>query len=274
MSSYKNHQLSDNLFIEDTLKILSEARKNNIVLRVIGALAVKLHSPGYEDLYAKLKRLGENNSTFTDIDFVAYSKQRKELVKLFNRMGYTPDMYITAFFGHRRLLYYHPQKHYHIDIFLDKLEFCHDIFFGNEPGKGRLEIEESTISLADLVLEKVQIHEINEKDIKDLIILFHAHNLAETDKPEAINIKYIAKILAEDWGFWFDATENLKKVLIFAKRYHEEGLITATVFEDISYKIGQLLTVINQEPKTKAWEKRAKIGTKKKWYRDVEELIR
>lgn len=256
------------------MKVLSEARKSNIVLRAIGALAIKLHSPGHEDLYAKLKRLGENNPTFTDVDFVAYSKQRKELVKLFNRMGYSPDIYIMAFFGSKRLLYYHPQRSYHIDVFLDKLEFSHDIIFGNEPGKGRLEIEELTISLADLVLEKVQIHKIDEKDVKDLIILFNAHNLAETDKPENINIKYIAKILADDWGFWFDATENLKKVLFFAKKYHEEGLITKTVFEDVSCKIGQLLTVINKEPKTKAWEKRAKIGTKKKWYRDVEEMVR
>ncbi|MBS7635804.1 hypothetical protein KEJ37_00420 [Candidatus Bathyarchaeota archaeon] len=273
MPSY-GEQLSDSFFIEEATKILNEARKRNIVLRVIGALAVKLHSPGYEDLYAKLKRLGENNPTFTDIDFVAYGKQRKELVKLFNEMRYIPDMYIMAFFGSKRLLYYHPQRLYHVDIFLDKLEFSHEIFFGNEPGKGRLEIEEFTISLADLVLEKVQIHEINEKDIKDLIILFSAHNLAETDKPEAINIKYVAKVLAGDWGFWFDAKENLKKVLVFAKKYHEEGLITATIFEDVNRKIGQLLTAIDQEPKTKAWEKRAKIGTNKKWYRDVEELVR
>lgn len=274
MPSCENNPLSDSFFMEEAMKILSEARKTNIVLRVIGALAIKLHSLKHEDLYTKLKRLGENNPTFTDIDFVAYSKQRRELVKLFDKMGYVPNMYIMAFYGSKRLLYYHPQRYCHIDIFLDKLEFSHDIFFGNEPGKGRLEIEELTISLADLVLEKVQIHKINEKDIKDLIILFHAHNLAETDEPEAINIKYIAKILADDWGFWFDATENLKKVLVYAKKYHEEGLITATVLEDVNHKISQLLATIDQEPKTKAWEKRAKIGTNKKWYRDVEELVR
>jgi hypothetical protein len=274
MSSHENCPLTDSFFVEEAIRIVSDARKSNVVLRVIGALAIKLHSPEHEDLYAKLKRLGEGNPTFSDIDFVAYGKQRREIAKLFDKMGYIPDKYIMAFFGSKRLLYYHPKRYYHIDVFLDKLEFSHDIFFGNEPGKGRLEIEDLTISLADLVLEKVQIHQINEKDIKDLIVLFNAHKIVDTDEPEAVNIKYIAKILANDWGFWYDATENLKKVLIFAEKYHKDGLINETVLESVSYKISKLLAVVDQEPKTKAWEKRAKSGVNKKWYRDVEELVR
>jgi hypothetical protein len=266
--------LTDDFFIAEVKKIMAEAQKRNVVIRVIGALAIKLHSLEYGDLFTRLERLGEGKPNFSDIDFVGYSKQRMMITKLFNGLGYVPDRYVLAFFGSRRLLYYHPEKYYHIDVFLDKLEFSHDIFFGNEPGKGRLEIEELTISLADLVLEKVQIHHINEKDIKDLIILFNVHNIAEIDKPEAINAKYIAKILADDWGFWFDSTENLKKVLVFAEKYCKDGLITRTVFEDVRYKISQLISIIDQEPKTKSWEKRAKIGTDKKWYRDVEELIR
>jgi len=145
---------------------------------------------------------------------------------------------------------------------------------GKKPGEGRLELDSPTITVTDIVLEKVQIHEINEKDIKDLIVLFRAHTIGERDEKEVINAKYIAKVLADDWGFWYDATTNLKKVKLFGKKYVEEGKMDQEDYDDVEKKIDELLEYIEKEPKSKKWQKRAKVGTKKQWWRPVDEVVR
>ncbi|MHA1590216.1 MAG: hypothetical protein ACTSVA_06405 [Candidatus Njordarchaeales archaeon] len=265
----------DEVFINDAYRIVNEAQKKGIIIRVIGAVAIRIHSKDFEELHKRLGRLGEGKQNFSDIDFVGYSKQKKLIEKFFEKdIGFIPDKRINILFGHKRLIFYHPKNWYHSDIFFDALEFSHDIFFGKAPGKGRLELDSPTIPLSDLVLEKLQIHEINEKDIKDLIVLFRAHDIGETDEREVINAKYIAKILADDWGFWYDATTNLKKVKLFAKRYLEDNKIGQEDYDDVVKKIDLLLDYIDKEPKTKRWKKRAKIGTKKMWWRPVEEVIR
>ncbi len=272
---YTGPPLPDELFINDALKIVEEAEKRGIVLRLIGALAIRIHSREFEDLHKRLGRLGEGKQTFSDIDLVGYKKQGSAIKKFFeSEMGYIPDRYVIALFGWKRHIYYHPKGYYHIDVFFNKLEFSHDIYFGDKPGKGRLELDKPTITLADLVLEKVQIHQINEKDIKDLIVLLRAHEIGETDEKEIINAKYIAKILADDWGFWYDATNNLNKVKFFADKYFKSGLIDEETLKDVVSKVDKLLDYIEKEPKTKKWKKRAKIGTKKPWYRPVEEVER
>jgi len=145
------------------------------------------------------------------------------------------------------------------------LEMCHIIDF-----KNRLEMDSPTISLSDLFLQKAQICKINEKDIKDMIILFREHEVGETEK-EAVNLNYIAKLLSDDWGFWYTVTLNLEKVKGFLADYKN---LTEEDKADVSAKIEKTLKAINDEPKTLKWKMRAKIGTKKRWYTEVEELIR
>ncbi len=267
--------IPDEVFINDAHRIVNEAEKRGIIIRVIGAVAIRIHSMEFEELHKRLGRLGEGKQNFSDIDFIGYRKQKKEIEKFFEKViNFVPDKRINLLFGYKRLIFYHPKNWYHSDVFFDALEFSHDIFFGKEPGKGRLELDSPTITLADLVLEKIQIHEINEKDIKDIIVLLRAHEIGETDEKEIINAKHIAKTLADDWGFWYDATMNLKKIKLFAKRYLDQGKMDQEDYEDVIKKVDILLDYIDKEPKTKRWQKRAKIGTKKIWWRPVEEVIR
>jgi hypothetical protein len=50
-------------------------------------------------------------------------------------------------------------------------------------------------------------------------------------------------------------------------------VLTKEDLEDISVKINKLLQFIEKEPKSMRWKLRAKIGTRKKWYNDVEEAL-
>ena len=89
---------------------------------------------------------------------------------------------------------------------MDKLDFCHPI-----PWKGRLEVDNPTIPLAELLLEKMQIVKINEKDIIDTIMLLLEHEICGDDE-DHINSQHVAKLCAGEWGLWRTTTMNLEKV--------------------------------------------------------------
>ena len=227
-----------------------------------------------KELYPRLRRLGTDRQ-FTDLDFIAYGKQRSGVHRLFTKeLNYIVDKPIVAYFGESRFRYHHARNLYDVDVFFDKLVFSHDLFFGAAPGKGRLELDFPTIPLADLVLEKLQIHELNEKDVKDLVVLFREHDLAVGEEQEMINLDRIAKVLGDDWGLWHDGKTNLAKTLSFAEKYSAEGLLTKDDLEDVARKFNRILEAIETEPKTKEWQRRAKTGTAKRWWREVEELVR
>ncbi|NIR86096.1 hypothetical protein GWO13_00380, partial [Candidatus Bathyarchaeota archaeon] len=127
-----------------------------------------------------------------------------------------------------------------------------------------------TVSLADLFLGKMQIVKINLKDIKDTVVLLREHGIGESDH-ETLNSKYIAKLLSKDWGFYYTVTTNLRET--------KERLLTLKALNkndasDVRAKIDKLLEIIDSEPKSMGWKMRAKIGTKKKWYEEVEEVVR
>jgi len=266
-------QISEASLLTDALRVVEEAKNKGIVLRIMGALAVRIHTESLSTMHRKLARLGNGNAEFTDIDLITYRSQREASHRLLVSLGYKADRLVMAYFGENRFAYDHPEKQYHIDLFFEKLQFSHDIDLG-KIGKGRLEIDYPTITVADLLLEKLQIHEINEKDIKDLIVLVRGHTLGEVNDNDAINMERLTSVMSEDWGFWYDAKANLEKVVDHCQVYLQQGLLRHEDILDITAKIGEIMNRINEAPKSSNWLKRAKEGTAKKWWKDVEEIFR
>ncbi len=245
------------------LDIVNSAEENGIHLRLLGAVAFRIHCPMHQDLQVSMNRV------LTDLDFAAYYKQEKAIDKFFLQgMGFesqtaalTPGLMIG------RKIYYDPKdERPHVDIFFDKLNMCHVVSWE----KGRLEIDKPTISLADLMLEKLQIVHINEKDVKDVMMLLLEHDIGNSDA-EIVNGEYISKIMSKDWGFYYTTTTNLNKVKSLLGQY---DALSSENREVISTRIDKLLGVIENEPKSLSWKLRAKVGTKKQWYNDVEEVER
>jgi hypothetical protein len=240
-------------------RIVAEARKRNLHLRLLGALAFQLHCPKHVYLAKKLGRV------LSDIDFAAYGKERDEINKMMREFRYTDEGMVTALFGHTRMIWDNKSNGMHVDVFFDKLEMNHEIPFAN-----RLEIDEWTIPLADMLLEKMQIVHMNEKDVVDTIMLLREHPVGD-GTPDTIDIRYIATTLAKDWGFYYTVTENLRKIQNRLSSFPELGDEDR---RDISGKIQAMLKIIEDEPKTTSWKIRARVGTKKKWYREVEDVVR
>lgn len=261
--------------LNDAVRIVNRAQEAGITVRLLGATAVRLQAGAHADLFYRLDRLGSAGKTFTDIDLAAYSKQRSNLRKFLEKtLGYKLDQYSVLMHGSERMILHHPEGKYSIDVFFDKLQYSHSIHFGSNPHEGRLSLDPVTISSTDLVLEKTQIHEINEKDIKDLVTLFAACEISDEEGRGRINRRHIGKVLAHDWGFWYDVRSNLDKVVHFAQRYKGEGRLDSGLLATVMERISDLKTTIDETPKSKNWEKRNKDGTKKKWWNDVEERHR
>jgi hypothetical protein len=135
---------------------------------------------------------------------------------------------------------------------------------------GRLEVEQYTLPLAELLLEKMQIVQINEKDVIDTIMLLREHPLGASDA-ETINTTILIKTLSSDWGFWRTVTGNLKLV---DGKLGEYSPLTDEDRRVVRGQISSLLQQIESAPKSIGWKVRARIGEKVKWYKDVEELSR
>ena len=242
------------VFLGEGRRIVDAARAAGLVLRVMGPLALHYYYPDRVPLYAGLERLGERY--FTDIDFAGYGKHGGRMKAFFEGVGYDCDLDTLMATGKTRQIYYGGAVPM-IDVFLDRLDYCHEVSF-----KDRLEFDAYCIPLTDIALQKLQIWEINDKDLKDLEFLFTVAEIGDDDAGK-INRSYIAARLAGDWGFWYTATTNLGRV-----KAHVEGV---GILDDaqkarIRLRCDEFLARIEAEPKTKDWHKRAKKGTDKPWY--------
>lgn len=249
--------LSNDYIFDKAQQIVKKANENGLLLRLLGATAFIYHCPAHAYLYKKLNR------RLTDVDVVTYSKFKStDIEKTFKDLGFEKQRHYI-WHAESREIYYNEDGLF-VDVFLDELNFSHVIDF-----RGRLELDDPTITIEDLLFEKLQIHDITEKDFKDVIILLLEHEFGSKDDREELDTNYIAKVLANDWGFYYDATNNLKKIADFASNFE---LLNDEEKAKVKDKIDRLLDIIEGEPKSKKWLRRAKKGIKKKWYNEVGDI--
>ena len=244
-------------FENELKRILSASSNAGIIMRVIGSLAFQLHCPKFGYLQAAMGR------AYTDIDFAAYHRQTKEIQVLMAGLGYRENREVFIVSEGDRAIFERSEIGIHIDVFYEKLAFSHIIYWNN-----RLEVDNPSIPLAEMLLEKMQIVKINEKDVIDTIMLLLEHPLGDLDK-EIINLKYIAGLCSNDWGLWRTTTMNLDKVSRLAQGYSQ---LSSEQKEKIDEQVKTALSRIEREPKSMAWRLRARVGDRVKWYRDVDEV--
>ncbi len=257
MGSYG--EILEDFYAERTriLKAFAQEPNRKVILRLIGALAFRTHCPQFGRLQDELGR------EFTDIDFASYPRHLKDILRVLRELGYQEDKSVTQLFSDTRLLFHDPVHNRHIDVFFNNLVFCHTI-----PFTGRLEVEEETLPLAELLLEKMQIVQINEKDVIDTIMLLLEHPLGENDR-ETINMNRVAKLCSEEWGLWRTVTMNLKKVRQLAAGYTQ---LSDKQKADVAVQVEGAIAHIEAAPKSMAWRMRSRVGDRVKWYKDVDEV--
>ena len=225
-------------------------------LRMFGGMAVYLRCPS--------ARLPSLERTYGDVDFVGLSSHRGEISDFFEAQGYAQDRMFNALHGARRLNFTDPRIGRPIDVVLDQFSMCHSLDL-----RERLRVEAQTIPLADLLLTKLQVVELNGKDLKDLVAMLADHELGE-EPGDAIDIARLEQVLGDDWGFEHTVRRSLQRV---AEASDDFGLDVATV-DRIGDTIRTLVSRLDVAPKTLKWRMRAMVGERVRWYEIPEEARR
>lgn len=232
-------------------RVASAASKAGIAVKLVGGVAVNLHSASARR--APLRR------KYGDLDFVAASKQRAGVQKLFESLGYQGEVRFNTLNGHQRLLYLDPQNGRQVDIFIDRMRMCHVIELA-----GRLNGNGPCLTPADLLISKLQVFEVNMKDLVDSVAILLDHPVGETDD-ETINAGYLARLLSQDWGLHRTIQMNTSRVQEAAA---ELGIDAGLVKQ----RLEQLWQRIDGHPKSLKWKLRDRVGDRVSWYELPEEV--
>jgi hypothetical protein len=243
--------------VQEMNRLIDAAGAKNIQLRAIGGLAVQTHNKGDHPIFIR---------EYPDLDFVVSKKQRRDFEAFMEEAGFLPNKQFNLLNGSSRQIYYEKETGLRIDVFVGDFEMCHKI-----PLEDRLTFDPITIPLAELLLSKAQIVELNRKDALDIASIL-LYNETGKDDDGKVNLDHIAILCSQDWGLYKTTQINLKRVedvingvdLDLSKE--ERDLILG--------RIGQIYETFENMPKSMQWKMRDKVGTRVRWYEEVEEVAR
>lgn len=177
------------------------------------------------------------------------------------RLGYVPDQMFNGLHGQARLYYADPVNGRHVDVFVDALRMCHVVEF-----KQRLTQLEDTLTVTDLLLTKLQIVELNHKDVLDILAMLHDQRL-EPGAPDAIDPAYLSEVLGRDWPIWRTSGITLAKVSDAAP-----VILDVEGTQRVTLMVASLRELLISSKKTTRWKMRASIGDRVRWYEIPEEV--
>ena len=245
--------------LDEGHRLVDAARSEGLTLRLLGGLAVREHCSSLE--------LCERD--YSDLDMVVPAKQARRLASLFAGFGYAENVAVSMATANAELQFVRPCRHAgrpgvgsahaddHIDVFLGTFHMDHDIAL-----ERRLEIEPYTVSLSDLLLTKLQIFRLEEKDLRDIVTLLGDADVGDEDAPGAINGRYIGRLCADDWGLFYDVAMNLHRTDERAATFD----LSAAQAARLRHGIVRLIAAIDGAPKSLRWRLRARVGTRKRWH--------
>ena len=247
--------MSSNGPLEDTIaeaeRVADAAKSKGVGVKLLGGAGVHLHSPSSH--HPPLRR------KYGDLDYVIASKDRKAALAFFPAIGYEANDRFNLMQGDRRLYFFDGSNGKQVDVFIDVIRMSHVIDL-----RGRLAHAGPCASPSDLLLSKLQIYEVNKKDLVDVTALILDHPI-KSDDEESIDAAYVAKLACEDWGLCRTLQLNLEKLR------HTVGELD--VDRDlVNSRIDELWAAIEGGPKPLRWRMRAQVGDRMRWYELPEEV--
>jgi hypothetical protein len=139
---------------------------------------------------------------------------------------------------------------------------CHSL-----PLAGRLTGPALTLPATELLMTKLQIVRLNAKDRTDLYALLASCPVAPGDQ-RAIDPGRISALTCRDWGLHHTFELNLARLT--------DTVTVESVPEDKRASVlsgtAALLHAMNEAPKSRRWTMRARIGERKRWYEEPEDV--
>jgi len=236
--------------IAEAGRIAEAAKKAGVKVKLLGGAGIHLHSPSATRPPLKRK--------YGDLDYAISKKERKAVLALFPSLGYEANDRFNLMNGDTRLYFYDNEHSRQVDVFIDVFKMSHVIDL-----RGRLDGDGPCASPADLLLSKLQIYEINRKDLVDVIALVLDHPIGEGD--DAIDARYVARLACEDWGLCRTVQLNIPKLLKTLDELDVDH-------ELVRSRIAEIKAAIDAGPKPLKWKLRAQVGDRLQWYELPEEV--
>jgi hypothetical protein len=246
---------SDRL-LDEARQLVLAAEQQGLTPRLLGGVGIRLLlGPRFDSAFERPLR---------DIDLIVRRRDARRLEALITARGWEPARQFNALNGARRLLFHDRGSEAQIDVFVEVFQMCHALPLADslaQPGP--------SLPATELLMTKLQIVRLNEKDRDDCYALLHASAIAAGD-PAAIDVVRIARLTAGDWGLHHTFELNLARLSadLGAHALSTEGVHT------ITDALAALSHALASEPKSRGWRLRARIGERKVWYDEPEEVKR
>lgn len=198
---------------------------------------------------------------YSDLDAAIPVRDRKQIDDVAGEAGMAPERSFNSVNGKHRRIYYREDDGLKLDVFIQEFSMCHEVPLEEH----RISLDEGTVPLAELLLTKAQIVELNSKDAHDLFVLFADHDLSDDDR--GISVTRINELCSRDWGLWRTVTGTLEAL--------EEATSTIEVGPEqralVRGRVERLVEEMRSAPKGRKWKMRAKVGDRVQWYTIPEE---
>jgi hypothetical protein len=234
-------------------ELIGGAEEAGVRMRALGGLGVHFRAG---EPHPALRR------TYADVDLVARRSDRHEIERHMKERELVPEAEFNAINGQRRQIWWTPDGSTHVDIFLSQFSMCHRVSLEDRLPEGH-----PSLSAADLLLTKLQVIELNHKDVQDAGALLATHRMGEADEDGTVGITRMTGVLSSDWGFYTTVTDNLERL---------PALVAETAGEladTVESACRTLREELERAPKSRGFKLRAKVGRRKRWYELPEESI-
>jgi len=241
--------------LEDTIaeahRVAEAAQAQKLGVKLLGGAGIHIHSPSAQR--PPLKR------RYGDLDYAMPTRDRKQVLAFFPSLGYEANERFNLMQGDRRLYFYDAHNGRQVDVFIDVMRMSHVIDL-----RDRLNHQGPCASPSDLLLSKLQIYEVNRKDLIDVTALLLDHPISAGDD-DAIDARYVAGLAADDWGLYRTLQVNVGKL--------RATLAELDVDRDlVLQRLDELWEAIEARPKPMKWKVRARVGDRLRWYELPEEV--
>jgi Uncharacterised nucleotidyltransferase len=238
----------------EALHVVEAARAEGFPVRILGGVAIGILAR--KAIPERLRR------SYADIDLAIRSEDGGRTRALLIALGYEADRGFNSLHGSRRLLFYDTVNGRRMDVFVGGFKMCHELNLVD-----RLEVVPNTLSPADLLLTKLQIVELNPKDLLDVMTLLHVCAIGDGPRADTIDLPRLEHVTGGDWGWHTTVADNLERVATAASELLTED--DAAVVRSRAQAIRQ---AIELAPKSLGWKVRARVGRRMQWYELPEEV--
>lgn len=235
-------------------RLVGAAQDAGVTLRLLGGVAIYLQSPADGPVLPR---------PIGDIDVATRKGNRAAVINALKSAGYVADEMFNAVHAARRLLFYDEANQRKLDVFVGEFNMCHPV-----PIAERLDREPLTLPLAELMLTKLQIVELNERDQRDIYNLAY-HHAVSGGGGSGIEGDLIARVCAQDWGLWRTSKTTIERCQANLVAYDLGSDASTTIHG----RLAELWRLIEAAPKTTKWRLRNRVGDRMRWYEEPEEHV-